>query len=199
MLRWQPIVCLALLLAIMFLVGCSRQPDVPALSHITGDRQLPFDRIPSTSGVTPSSKFEPKQIFPGIPIVIRLRLSLSSQQARLGDSFDAVLADPILVEQRMIAPAGSSVTGKVIAAKAAGPDGPGYLRITLSTIVIDGASISVQTSSLFSKGRLPENFDSTSADAKFSTSRRLTFRFQQFGSNPETPSLQRASSLNSST
>jgi hypothetical protein len=189
--RWQSTTCLALLLALVFMAGCSQQPDVLASIHAGGDRQLPFDRVASKNGLSPTAKFDPKQIPLGTPIVVRLASALSSLQARPGDSFEAVLVEPIVVEGHTLAPAGSAVTGKVIVAKPAGlNDGPGYLRLTLSAIAIDGARISVETSSLFAKGRAIMNSEPNRepADAKFSTSRPLTFRFEQVVSKAESSS-----------
>jgi hypothetical protein len=79
-------------------------------------------------------------------------------------------------------------TGRVLAAKAAGPGhDPGYLRITLSSLNIDGKRIPVETSSLFSKSRahytrasaLPKDGAAAATgknEVSFGVERRLTFR-----------------------
>ncbi len=59
-----------------------------------------------------------------------------------------------------MAPRGAAVRGKVLAAKASGRlREPGYLRLALSSISIDGKSVPLQTSSLFVKGASHEKRD----------------------------------------
>lgn len=184
MTRCERVTLLALPLAMILTTACSRQPNVLASNKAANARQLPFDRVVSDQGISPTAKLGPKQIPLGTPIVVHLRSSLSSMQVHTGDLFEAVLAEPIVVDSHTLAPGGSAVTGRVLAAKAASSsDGPGYLQLTLSSIVINGASVPIQTSSLFAKGwphgRSHADPNTSHADAKFSTSRRLMFRFEQ--------------------
>jgi hypothetical protein len=64
-----------------------------------------------------------------------------------------VLDQPIIVNGETVVPRGARVTGRVISAKASGHlTDPGYIRLTLATLSIDGKDLSIQTSSLFAKG-----------------------------------------------
>jgi len=135
-------------------VGCSRQPGQTASDENTaGDQQLPFDRASDKKGISPTGSLMPAAIPAGTPITIRLQSSSSSAASRSGDAFETVLDEPIIVEGQTVAPRGATVTGKVVDAKASGHlQDPGYLRLTLTEISVNGKSLPVQTSSIFVKG-----------------------------------------------
>ncbi|MGH9499087.1 MAG: hypothetical protein ACRD3L_08075 [Terriglobales bacterium] len=110
--------------------------------------------------------------------MVQLDAPLSSLKAQLGDPFQAVLAEPIVVQGQTLAPSGTPITGRVLAAKASARRDPGYLRVTLSSIFLNGKPWSVHTSSIFSKGprEHPGSAASAASDTQFSTGRKLTFR-----------------------
>ena len=144
----------------------------------------------------------------GTLIVIRLTSPLTSASAHSGDTFDAVLDEPILAQRQILAPTGTPVRGIVAAARASDQaTDPGYLRLTLSSMSSDNHGVRpVHTSSIFAKGPVAETSVSNEApaatrksqlvsatdtasatviatgqagDAKFSTAQRLTFRLLQ--------------------
>ena len=145
---------LAVLLLILALaVGCSRQPGVQADETANTDQQLPFDRPADKNGISPTGSLTPAAIPAGTPLTIRLQSSLSSAASQSGDSFDAVLDEPIVIDGQTVAPRGAAVTGRVVAAKASGRlQDPGYLRLTLTSIEVNGKALPLQTSSIFAKG-----------------------------------------------
>jgi hypothetical protein len=136
-------------------------------------------------------------------------MALSSADSRAGDSFQAVLDEPLVIAKKTIAPRGTPVTGSVLAARASeGLKDPGYMRLTLASIVMNGKSVPLQTSSIFAKGgfyerRKPAPIRSSETNGKasalepalsggnatainpnqgnvrFSTGRRLSFRLAQ--------------------
>jgi hypothetical protein len=82
-----------------------------------------------------------------------LQQSLSSATAQAGETFSAVLDEPLLVDQQTIVPRGAGVTGRVVAARQSGHlHNAGYLRITLSSIHANGGDVPVETSSMFAGG-----------------------------------------------
>jgi hypothetical protein len=179
---WQAYV-LALMLALA-LVGCSRQPSVAAANPATGGgQQLPFDRVSDNQGISPTGELTLSGIPAGTPISVQLRSSLSSALAKTGDHFEGVLDQSIIVQGQAVAARGASVSGRVVAAIPGDERGPGYLRLTLSVIAINGKTVPVLTSSFFAKGVSNENPTATSKsdarDVTFSTGRRLTFRVAQ--------------------
>src|SRR5207244_13332954 len=82
--------------------------------------QLPFEYTADKTGISPTASLIPAELPPGTQITIRLQAAISSIASHSGDGFDAVLDKPILFQGQTIAPAGSAVRGKVLAAKASG-------------------------------------------------------------------------------
>jgi hypothetical protein len=151
--KWHAIGLGSLFLAMALSVGCAHQPGVQAADESTGDQQLPFERASDKGGISPTGSLMPEAIPAGTPITVRTQSSLSSEASHSGDSFEAVLDEPIIVQGQTIVPKGAAVTGMVMAAKASGHlQDPGYLRVTLTAISLNGKSLPVQTSSIFAKG-----------------------------------------------
>jgi len=125
----------------------------------------------------------------GTLITVRLDSSLPISRVRAGDVFSASLAGPVAVDGETAVERGAPVSGRVESAQPAvdrpglSPD-PGFLRLTLKTITVDGSALALQTSSLFAKGTLQPVVVGSVADGSTSGSRdfcvqkgrRLTFR-----------------------
>ena len=198
------------LLFMSCLTGCSRHIAVPASGASSDHGQLPFDHPTDGNGISPTSAFAFESIPARTEITVRLRIPLSSADSRIGSSFEAVVDEPLVQAGKTVLPRGCGVTGRVVAAKAsAGPHDPGYLRLTLASIAMNGKSVPLQTSSIFAKGPSYERLDHVSVasrssnpsevsvgspyadtssrndpapssdDVTFSTGRRLTFRLTQ--------------------
>jgi hypothetical protein len=89
----------------------------------------------------------------GTVVAVRLQNTVSSASANSGDTFQAVLDEPLVVKGETVAPKGAPVTGRVVEAKSSGRlHDSGYLRLTLASITLNGKQISIQTSSMFAKG-----------------------------------------------
>jgi len=179
--------------AILLSVACSRKLS----DENTDSDQLPFEYTADKTGISPTASLIPAELPPGTQITIRLQAAISSIESHSGDGFDGVLDKPILFQGQTIAPAGSAVKGKVLAAKASGrSQDPGFLRITLTEISLQGRVLSLQTSSIFAKGisrhrrkfrggaetakEITKTAGKTSnRDAGFSTQEQLTFRLTQ--------------------
>jgi hypothetical protein len=135
------------------LAGCSQRESLPlAEENTSADQHLPFDAASDKGGISPTGSLAPAAIPAGTPVTIHLRLSLSSASSRTGDPFEAVLDEPILVHGRMLAPRGAVLTGKVLEARASDQfREPGYLRLGLTAISLNGRLVPIQTSSIFMK------------------------------------------------
>jgi hypothetical protein len=190
---------------LVWATGCSRQLAVPGAGATANSGHLPFDRVSDNSGMSPTAGFTFDGIPVGTEVTIRLQSALSSAHSQAGDSFQAVLDEPMVVAGKTTVPRGTPVTGSVLAAKAsAGPHDPGYLRLTLASIAMNGEAVPLQTSSVFAKGGSYEkrratmkrsagdgkdatteshgnefSFSPGQGDARFSTGRRLSFRLTQ--------------------
>jgi hypothetical protein len=155
---WRFVVIVVLGLALVLAAGCGRQSTVPAttsaLSARTDGEQLPFDRPGQAGGISPTSAVIPPRanIPAGTPVTVRLGSAISSARDRSGDTFEAVLDEPIVVNGQTVAERGAAVTGRIMEATPGANTSPGYLRLALTSIVIRGNSSPVQTSSNFLKG-----------------------------------------------
>jgi hypothetical protein len=151
---WKATSLAVLFLALTLATACSRQPGVQASDeNAASDQQLPFDRAADKNGISPTGSLTPSTIPAGTPLTVRLQSSVSSAESHSGESFDAVLDEPIVIDGQTVAPRGAVVTGKVVAAKASGHlQDPGYLRLTLTSLEVNGKPLPLETSSVFVKG-----------------------------------------------
>lgn len=117
--------------------------------------QLPFDRQASEDGISPTKSLVPaaSKIPSGTPITVRLQNTLSSAAASAGNTFSATVDVPVVVEGQTVVPLGTVAIGRVLAAKTSGRlQDPGYLRIALVSMQLDGKDVPIETSSIFAKG-----------------------------------------------
>jgi hypothetical protein len=141
--RLTKILVVAVASSLLTMMGCNGISDRPASANQDNQaaQQLPFSG--NQSLVVPK----------GTPIYVRLDRTISSSTAQAGDSFTAVLDEPLEVEGRTIVPQGTKVNGHVVAARESGRlHNAGYLRLTLSSLNLNGKEVEIQTSSIFVKG-----------------------------------------------
>jgi hypothetical protein len=151
---WYSAVCSLLLLSLV-LAGCSHHDGIPTSGVASPDQHLPFDASSDKGGIFPTGSLIATAIPAGTPLAVRLRTALSSATSRAGDSFEAILDEPIMVHGKMLAPRGSVVSGKVLDAKAASAlQEPGYMRLALTSVTLQGQPVAIQTSSIFVKRNL---------------------------------------------
>lgn len=92
----------------------------------------------------------------GTILTVRLRQELGSKTSKEGDQFSATLAEPVVADGKPVAAAGSSASGTVTEAHAAGRfKGGATLGVALNTVTIAGHSYHISTvpSSMESKGK----------------------------------------------
>lgn len=91
----------------------------------------------------------PVEVETGAPLHVRLAAALSSATASAGQSFQATLAEPVLVNGQIAIPQGATLTGTVTAADSAGHfKGQSRLVLTLTQVSYDGQSYDLQTNSI---------------------------------------------------
>jgi hypothetical protein len=165
-----------------FTLGCARSSTLHrndlASDSTVATQNLPFHPNPdqatdeSVHPAVPDAKPVSSTPFPaasrfrtipaGTLITVRLQNSLSISKARAGDVFVASVAEPLTADGGTLIEAGTPVSGTVESAQASenGPGttpDPGYLRLALNAITVDGRTIGLQTSSLFAKGSFQSN------------------------------------------
>lgn len=140
-----------LLLALALAVGCSKVPSANADNSDNGSNG---DK--GTSAVIPASEVvpEPRAIPAGTPLTVRLQSAVSSASSQSGDTFEAVLDEPVVVHGETMIPRGATVTGRVLEANAGGHlHKPAYLRIGLVSVHVRGKNVGVETSSISMTGK----------------------------------------------
>lgn len=105
----------------------------------------------SASSSAPAAPAAPAQITvpAGTELTVTVDQKLSSKESQTGQAFMATVAQPLTVGGRTAIPKGSSVSGKVLNAKAKGKvKGEGELSITLTSVTIRGKNYPLATGSL---------------------------------------------------
>lgn len=193
--------------------ACSR-PGVVHRTEATanspaGEQNLPFHQNPdhatddsahpavppdrkSGSGIPFPAALHPRSLPAGTLITVWLDSSLSIAKVRPGDTFTATVAGPLAVDGNRLIERGTPVSGRIEAAQPSverpglSPD-PGYVRLALKTITIEGKTLDLETSSLFAKGTFQSGrlsgassrrsgAEVRSGDLRIYKGRRLTFR-----------------------
>lgn len=144
---FQKLAVIVLLASALLAAGCSgvgaQPPSDPAT---TADNSSDTQKLPFTEN-------KPVVIPASTAIYVRLQQSLSSKTAQPGQKFSAVLDEPLMLDEQTVAPKGAPVEGRVVAARDSGRlHNAGYLRITLSSITVNGKSMPLQTNSMFVSG-----------------------------------------------
>jgi hypothetical protein len=137
----------ALALTLILVAGCNvnTEPPVVKASSDTPLQAPPF----SEKAAQESAIVVPA----GQVLYVRLQQDISSVTAETGQSFSAVLDQPLVIDGRGVAPAGAPVNGRVLAARHSGHlHDSGYLRLALSSISIQGREVPLQTRSIFIHG-----------------------------------------------
>jgi hypothetical protein len=89
----------------------------------------------------------------GTAITVRLQDSLSSRYSVPGQRFDAVLDEPIVVDDQVVVPTGSLLTGHVTSARRSGRlRHPGELGLTLDNVTVGDRQFSLATSNIVVRG-----------------------------------------------
>ena len=144
-------------------VGCGKQMTTSATALKTSDntqtaqteQSAPFAKKSSAENKTEEKSLVPEQVVvpSGTALTVRLQNAVSSATSRAGDQFEATLDEALIIDGRTIAPEGAKVTGRVVAARSSGRlMHPGYLRIALSSMTLDGKSVPLQSSSVMVAG-----------------------------------------------
>ena len=186
---------LTIVLLMLSLISACGRPTSDSggnASSSADSQKLPFDRQPRSTGISPSQSLIPSatKLPEGTPIPIRLLSALSSASAHAGDTFGAIVDEPVVVDGQTLIDRGTPATGRVLEAKpSANSLAPGYLRIVLVSLDVGGRPVKIETSSIFAKGGVHEERNRATGaasavsrkdkDIVFGIDRRLTFRLTQ--------------------
>ena len=97
----------------------------------------------------PAPKPQPIVVPSGTVLTVRVGQALSSKDSQSGQTFLATLAQPVSVAGRTAIPAGATISGTVVTAKAKGKiKGEGELTLQLTSVTVKGQSYTIQTAVL---------------------------------------------------
>jgi len=114
-------------------------------SEVTEAAQAP----PSPPPPVEKPKPQPIVVPAGTALIVRVGQALGSKTSQTGQTFLATLAQPVTVGGRTVIPAGATVTGTVVNAKAKGKfKGEGELSLVLTSITVKGKTYSIRTGTL---------------------------------------------------
>jgi hypothetical protein len=113
--------------------------DPAALSSSSG----PVSALSSLQSV-----FEPKPILvkPGTEIVVKANQEVSSRTNSSGDQFEASLAEPVIVGDRVVIPKGAPASGTVVDVKSGRFKESAELTVALDSVTVRGKSYRVKAS-----------------------------------------------------
>lgn len=139
---------LSLLLALLLLGACSSKSNSPQL---TSDQQ---NAAPPNVDGNPAPQEQPVVSLPaGTAVTVRLQTPVSSAASEVGEIFDAVLDEPLVVDGQTVAPRGAEVRGKVTIVRHSGRlRHPGELGLTLVSVNVRGQDVGLETSHIYARG-----------------------------------------------
>jgi hypothetical protein len=167
--------CFVLLICVVLAVGCGKDRGKSASDEQQSDPQQTATEpaappaVPEPAPQEPAATPEPSQppakkqaaqkplppkpavaqpiIVPaGTSIAVRTTNALSSESSKAGETFEASLAQPVVVGGVTVLPAGATATGKIVKAASAGRmKGEGVLSLALTSLTVKGHSYNLIT------------------------------------------------------
>jgi hypothetical protein len=113
-----------------------------------------------------------------------LKSAVAAQNPNSSGAFEAIVDEPVTIEGNAVVPRGATVTGHAVFARTSSDPGsplqdssvrrPGYMRVTLDSIDLDGRDLRIQTSSLLVRAN-GQSRDIPPQLVTLEKGRRLTF------------------------
>jgi hypothetical protein len=161
---------LTVLLGVLWAGGCARPNELRNSSNAppAGQPQVPFhdsddqagrpadwlgahDNGPAAGANLPFH--DPQNLPAGTLLTVRLNAPISSDNPAANATFEAIVDQPVVIEGNKLIPRGAVVSGRVESARTSNlKRNRGYVRLVLESIHLSGASLPVQTASLFVRG-----------------------------------------------
>src|ERR1700674_1391667 len=167
--RHKPLVRYLMIVSVLTLIGCRNSattPDSAASSNANaGTAALPSDANSGATGNSsaqkapefappPAATPKPIVVKAGNKIVVTADESVSSKTSNSGDRFDASIAEPVVVGDRVVIPKGAKATGTVTDAKSAGKfKGNAAITVTLRSVTVHGEEYRLKTTEVTESGK----------------------------------------------
>jgi len=134
------------LLSIFLVAGCGNNTQASGNPGSGSDKPGLLGRIFETT--------KPITVSEGTVLDVVLNQSISTAQNRSGDSFQATLASPVVVDDKTVIPKDAIVRGHVVDAQPSGRlKGVAYLDLTLDSVEVNGESYEIATGDLGRRGK----------------------------------------------
>jgi hypothetical protein len=89
----------------------------------------------------------------GTEIHVRLSQSLSTSRETSGDTFEATVADPVMIDGKTVIPRDAPVTGQIVSVRESGRlAGVARMRLTLKSVEVDGKEYELRTGDFSERG-----------------------------------------------
>lgn len=169
--RMWPLLLLAMFVSLLWGGGCARpkgmrsssttssaeQPQVPFHDTDGPGTDRPGDSFAAqdnSQGAVASLPFhEPQNLPAGTLLTVRLKAPISGGNPSADATFEAVVDQPVVIDGSKLIPRGVAVSGRVESARTSSlKRNRGYVRLVLDSINLSGASLRIQTASLFVRG-----------------------------------------------
>jgi hypothetical protein len=196
------LLCLALCIVLALSQGCAKLGHAEPEASSSADQQnLPFHpsadqaaddtarpSVPSDQKPTlgaPFPRTAHSHILPaGTLITVQLESALPISRIHAGDRFTASVTGAVTAQGNILIAKGTMARGEVESSRpptlrSSLLADPGYAQLDLTSIILDGKAVALQTSTLFAKGTLLSAIsesDARSDDFQLIKGRRLTFR-----------------------
>lgn len=129
--------------------GVTDVDDQTSIDTSIAPSAAPIAAATRTAAPKPPPPPPPPVVPAGTVLTVRLSQGLSSKTSQTGQTFLAILAQPISVGGKPVLAAGSTVSGTVVTAKAKGKfKGEGQLDVKLTSITTSGHAYQIQTNVL---------------------------------------------------
>jgi hypothetical protein len=131
------------------LAGCSKTTQQSADSDSKSVPESPTKSLSVT-------------ISAGTPIRIRTGTALSTKSAKTGDSFTATLAEPLMIDDKLVAPRGAEVEGRVVNSDPGGRvKGVAILSVRLTQLRVGDRDVKINTGVIARRARTTKRKDAT--------------------------------------
>lgn len=138
----------------LLLAGCSKPSSINPSAQVPADSSQAAVQATDAGGSARPSPAEPgraaEMIIPrGTAVHVRIDETVDTKRNRAGDQFRASLAEPIMVDGRMVVPRGTPFLGHVTESQASGRlEGRAMLALTLDSFELQGKDYRVRTRSI---------------------------------------------------
>lgn len=143
----------------------TRQPGAPIAPAQKTPPNTPVAAAPAPAASAPAVTARPVRreiVVPaGTQLSVRTTSTLSTKTNAAGETFAASLSQPLIVNGKVLAPAGSNVTGRVSSSTAGGKvKGVASLGLRISSVTLaDGAELNVSTNNYLQQAKATKKKD----------------------------------------